>query len=120
MTPVTWSEAAALSEDYALILHTEMDLHSHELVKDSHGTLRWKADPLIDEMFSRRWFNLNDIMLSQYKPINGANPKIPPNPIVKNDPLARELYRRMGISLFGYWEVFYWDVNNPNAEEFNK
>jgi len=24
----------------------------------------------------------------------------------------------MGYSLFGYWEVFYWDANNDIADEY--
>lgn len=33
----------------------------------------------------------------------------------RNHEIYRNYYRRLGYSLFGYWELFYWDVNNPDA-----
>ena len=47
--------------------------------------------------------DLNDLF------IKGAN---------KNDPRIRELYRWIGYSIFGYWEVFYWDWNNDCVDEW--
>lgn len=123
MKKVTWDYAKSLDEDYAHILNTEASIHNHQLVlddnaRDSGRVLRWERDPLIDEMFHRGWFDLNAIMGGYCKTYAGITAKISPARIVKNDPLVRELYRRMGISLFGYWETFYWDINNPYAEEF--
>jgi hypothetical protein len=37
----------------------------------------------------------------------------------KNSEIYRKLYRDMGYSLSGYWEVFYWDVNNEKVDEYN-
>jgi hypothetical protein len=28
------------------------------------------------------------------------------------------MYRDMGYSLFGYWEMFYWEINNNIAHEY--
>lgn len=122
MKKVTWDYARAVSEEYALVLDTEETLHRHQLVlvegNGDNRVLRWEVDPLIDEMFHRGWFSLNDIFSGTCKQVVGITPKIRPANIIKNDPLVRELYRRMGISLFGYWETFYWEANNPYAEEF--
>lgn len=37
----------------------------------------------------------------------------------KNSEVYRQLYRDMGYSLYGYWEIFYWEVNNPDANEYH-
>jgi hypothetical protein len=36
----------------------------------------------------------------------------------KNSEVYRKLYRDIGYSLEGYWEIFYWEVNNPIASEY--
>lgn len=36
----------------------------------------------------------------------------------KNSELIRKMYRDMGYSLFGYWEIFYWEANNDIADEY--
>jgi hypothetical protein len=36
----------------------------------------------------------------------------------RNSEQLRHLYRCMGYSLFGYWEVFYWEANNPDADQY--
>jgi hypothetical protein len=36
----------------------------------------------------------------------------------KNSEVWRKLYRDIGTSLFAYWEVFYWEVNNEDAQEY--
>ncbi len=28
------------------------------------------------------------------------------------------MYRDMGVSLFGYWEIFYWEMNNEKSQEY--
>lgn len=33
----------------------------------------------------------------------------------KNSEKYRALYRYIGYSLYGYWEIFYWKVNNEKA-----
>ncbi len=101
--PITWEEAAKISPDYAAVLETE-EL-GHELHISEHGTLRWVADPEKEQemmdMFGAR--DLNDLYLK------GAD---------KNDPRIRELYKHMGCSLYYFWEVFYWEVNNELAYQY--
>jgi hypothetical protein len=36
----------------------------------------------------------------------------------KNDESVRKLYRDMGYSLSGYWEIFYWEMNNEDADQY--
>jgi hypothetical protein len=36
----------------------------------------------------------------------------------KNDPRIRELYKHIGYSLYGFWEVFYWEVNNDRGYQY--
>ena len=101
--PISWEEAAKISPDYAEILETE-EL-GHELCIDEHGTVRWVENPEREqemmEMFGAK--DLNDLFRK------GAD---------KNDPLIRELYKNMGYSLYGFWEIFYWEVNNPHAHKY--
>jgi hypothetical protein len=36
----------------------------------------------------------------------------------KNCDEYRKVYRDIGYSLDGYWEIFYWEVNNPISREY--
>ena len=91
-------------EDYKLIFETESH-HEHEVIEDEHGTVRWKSDPSVNEVLDR--VNLNDIWMLFYK-----------MGLTKNSEEVRKLYRDMGYSLSGYWEIFYCDMNNPDAGEY--
>lgn len=93
-----------LPDDYAEMMKTESH-HQHEVIKDAHGVLRWKADPFVRKFTDG--CNLNNIVQGLYA--NGND---------KNSELYRELYRRMGYSLSGYWEIFYWEVNNEDADQY--
>jgi len=90
--------------DYAKMMKTEQH-HDHEIIKNEHGTIRWKEDPFIRRFTDS--CNLNDIIKGFHANGNG-----------KNSEIYRELYRKMGYSLSGYWEVFYWDMNNENADQY--
>lgn len=92
-------------EDYAEIFKKESH-HVHRVIEDEHGTLRWEADPVVNEIVDR--VNLNDLWLMFMK-----------MGLTKNSEPVRKLYRDMGYSLSGYWEIFYWDVNNEAAEEYD-
>ncbi len=72
------------------------------MIKELFGGRKMtKVDNLIDVM------NLNHIvMLLIYLGYN------------KNSEIYRKLYRDMGYSLYGYWEIFYWEVNNPDYAEY--
>jgi hypothetical protein len=38
--------------------------------------------------------------------------------LTKNSEEVRKLYRDMCYSLSGYWEIFYWDMNNEDARKY--
>lgn len=104
---LSWDYVASLSEEYSIILNREK--HNHPLIKVD-GVIRWKHDPLINylkKMNNNKIYTLNLNNLFAL----GAS---------KNDPMVRELYRKIGYSLYGYWEVFYWCVNNELADEYNE
>lgn len=91
-------------ETYREILDVETH-HDHIIIEDEHGTLRWKEDPklrnLVDHIgVNEIWHLFHHIGLD------------------KNDEPVRKMYRDMGYSLFGYWEVFYWEANNDRASEY--
>ena len=101
--PISWDDAAKLAPEYREVLSVEE--FGHELHVNEHGTLRWVANPekeqeIMDEFGAS---DLNQLFA------RGAD---------KNDPRIRDLYKCMGYSLFGFWEVFYWEVNNPRAYKY--
>jgi hypothetical protein len=101
--PISWEDAAKLSDEYAEVLATEE--FGHELYIDDHGVLRWvknyeKEQEIMDEFGAS---DLNQLFA------RGAD---------KNDPRIRELYKHIGYSLSGFWEIFYWEVNNPQAYKY--
>lgn len=81
--------------------------HDHKIIEDEHGTLRWEQDEKVDYILNQ--MNLNDVVvLFQFLGWG------------KNSEQYRELYRKMGYSLGGYWEIFHWEVNNPDLEEYQQ
>jgi hypothetical protein len=74
---------------------------SHEVIFEK-GIPRWKKDENypVD--------NLNDLVMEMLS--KGLTP---------NDEAWRDVYRKIGYSLYGYWEVFYWEANNEDAEEYS-
>lgn len=104
-TVVTRAEVRKIDKTYRLMLKTEKH-HKHEIIKDEHGTLRWKENPTVRELIGKK-INLNDLWVLFSSLGYG-----------KNSEVTRQLYRDMGYSLFGYWEIFYWDWNNEIADEY--
>ena len=102
--PITWEECAALSSDYEDVLTTEET--GHNLYVDKHDTIRWEANPAKEQEIMNKFgaHDLNDLFGCCRAD--------------KNDPLVRELYKNMGVSLYMFWEVFYWEVNNERADEY--
>lgn len=85
------------------------------LIRESHqdhrlvvvdGRVRWEENPHVREWVDR--IGLNEILILFM--CLGYD---------KNSEEYRHLYRSIGYSLYGYWEIFYWDVNNPEADEYN-
>lgn len=91
-------------KEYRLILDTETH-HDHEIIEDENGVLRWKPNLNVCKITER--LSLNDIIPLFYYLGYG-----------KNSEIYRKLYRDIGYSLFGYWEIFYWNVNNEEANEY--
>lgn len=91
-------------EDYKEIFEAESH-HDHEVIEDQNGTFRWKEDPTVRKIIDTGI--LNDLWVLFYK-----------MGLTKNSEEVRKLYRDMGYSLSGYWEIFYWEVNNEDAEEY--
>jgi hypothetical protein len=92
-------------EDYKLIFETESH-HEHEVIEDKHGTVRWKEDKVVRDLFEND-INLNHLWMLFMR-----------MGLTKNSEEVRKLYRDMGYSLLGYWEIFYWDMNNPDAKKY--
>lgn len=85
----------------------EREPHDHVIIKDDHGTLRWLQDDDVSLKFDTGELDLNSF-LARWREIG----------IGKNSEEYRLLYRNLGYSLSGYWEVFYWEVNNSKADEY--
>ena len=80
--------------------------HQHEIVLGDDNVLYWKANPDVVKLFER--IDVNDAV--EMLEILGYG---------KNSEIYRKLYRDIGCSLVGYWEIFYWEVNNPQAQEYS-
>lgn len=91
-------------EDYAEIFNKESH-HKHRVIEDENGTFRWEEDPTVRAIIDKGI--LNDLWVLFMK-----------MGLTKNSEEVRKLYRDMGYSLSGYWEIFYWEVNNEDAEEY--
>lgn len=92
------------TDTYREILDVETH-HGHVIIKDEHGTLRWKENPDVRKLLKN--ISLNDLC-----------PLLCCLGYDKNSEVYRQLYRDMGYSLFGYWEIFYWEANNPEASNY--
>ena len=92
-----------LPKDYTEMMKTESH-HNHSIIV-KNGVYRWEENSYINSLVDD--IGLNElIMLLQLLDYN------------KNSEIYRKLYRCMGYSLSGYWDVFYWDVNNDLESEY--
>ena len=92
-----------LIPDYRTIIENEP--HDHKIIVDTNGNFRWKANP--DVRLLANTLGLNEIISNFHS-----------KDIYKNSEPYRKLYRDIGYSLLGYWEIFYWEANNPNTDEY--
>lgn len=91
---------------YRDMMETEAH-HDHPIVRDASGVLRWKEGAASVFFGPGGRISLNDLLpLLSYMGYG------------KNSEVYRKLYRDMGYSLSGYWEIFYWDANNPHAQDY--
>lgn len=89
-------------EDY-LVMKKEILATPHQIVAID-GHLRWRED----KRFSSEHTDLNTIVMNFLE-----------RGVTKNDEEWRDTYRKIGYSLSGYWEVFYWNANNEDAETYD-
>lgn len=100
----TINRSEVVDDDLKAILKKEAH-HDHELIMDEHGRIRWKKSLAVDGLLKN--ISLNDLVPLLHSLGYG-----------KNSEVYRKLYRCMGYSLYGYWEIFYWELNNPEADEY--
>lgn len=93
-------------EDYKEIFDIEFH-HDHEIIRDEAGTVRWKPNPDVRKIIDKGI--LNDLWILFHN-----------MGLTKNSEEVRKLYRDMGYSLSGYWEIFFWDLNNDDAREYKR
>ena len=103
---VSREEACEESSEIREILERESH-HSHPIERSPRGALRWKPNLMIREIALQR-INLNDLWMLFYEMGLG-----------KNDEPVRKLYRDLGYTLEGYWNLFYWEANNPEARSYS-
>lgn len=89
---------------YLEVLETESH-HNHAIFRDAHGTIRWAENPQVSKMVDQ--IGMNEIIMLLHS--LGYD---------RNSELYRRIYRNIGYSLYGYWEVFYWEANNPEAGNY--
>jgi len=73
----------------------------HEIRINKHNQLEWKE------------------IHCDYDTINNDVRKMMLAGINKNDEIYRDYYRKLGYTLYGYWEIFYWEVNNSNCINYD-
>ena len=108
MKTISRFDIASVCDEYSDVMEGGVS-HDHKIIEDEHGTYRWEANQMVRRLVDSPSFDLNLYWTD----------KLQENPKAKNDPEVRKLYRDMGYSIFGYWEVFYWDVNNEYADEWD-
>lgn len=91
-------------DNYAEILERESH-HDHELLIDDEGKLWWKENPEFVKLKEKIGL---DNLWKLFESLGYD----------KNSEVIRNMYRHNGYSLFGYWEIFYWEMNNPIADEY--
>lgn len=79
--------------------------HQHQVFEDENGILRWVPDEIFINSIKNK--NFNDVVAELL--LKGLD---------KNCEEYRKVYRDIGYSLNGYWEVFYWPENNPIADQY--
>jgi hypothetical protein len=103
---VSRQEVYDLGEPNYIEIMDKEQHHDHEIIETENGVWRWKEDKDVSHFLEN--ISLND--LCPLLKCLGYN---------QNSEVYRKLYRSMGYSLSGYWGLFYWEVNNEKANEYN-
>ena len=97
----------------------EKDGHDHEVYFDDQDTLRWRSNPSVDLINNMNEYDDEHLVKGDYVfDLNRFWQKWYQSGHTKNDSAVRRLYRDMGYSVHGYWEIFFWPVNNDIADEW--
>ena len=91
------------NEAYREILDAESH-HDHDIHEDN-GIIRWVEDRTVRELVDI--IGMNHLWEMFYK-----------NGYTENSEFVRKIYRDIGYSLCGYWEVFYWELNNDISDDY--
>jgi len=94
-----------LLADYSKMLKTESH-HDHKIVI-VNDVFRWQESIPVNGLLEN--ISLNDLC-----------PLLNVLGYGKNSEIYRKLYRDMGYSLSGYYEIFYWDFNNEDADNYRQ
>lgn len=87
------------------MLKTEMH-HGHKIV-EVDGKFCWEVNDEVNNWIEKRNICLNDVCPMLHLLGYG-----------KNSEIHRKLFRDIGYPLFGYWEKFYWEVNNKDVDDY--
>lgn len=99
-------DRSTIKDDLFRIVLDKETHHDHKIV-DDRGILKWVRNPEVGN-FVDNVASLNELI-----------PLFISMGFDKNSEPYRKLYRDIGYSLWGYWEIFYWEANNENADEYN-
>ena len=106
MSEIKRNDPRLNTDTYAEMMQLESH-HNHKIIEDDHGIYRWLPNTDIEPFMEN--ISLND--LCPLLNLLGYD---------KNSEVYRKLYRDMGYSLSGYWEVFHWDWNNEDCELYEQ
>lgn len=91
-------------ELFAEIMEKESH-HNHGIVLKGDRP-RWQENPRISKLVDDMG-GMNNVVNFMYS-----------IGLTKNSEEYRKLYRDIGYSLYGYWEIFYWEMNNEDAADY--
>jgi hypothetical protein len=91
-------------ELFAEIMEKESH-HNHGIVLKGDRP-RWQENPRISKLVDDMG-GMNNVVSFMYS-----------IGLTKNSEEYRKLYRDIGYSLYGYWEIFYWEMNNEDASDY--
>jgi len=80
--------------------------HTHEIQFNEDGIFHWKPNQNVLRLKNSIGI---DILVDFLESLGHD----------KNSEICRKFFRDMGYSLLAYWEIFYWETNNPIASEYS-